>query len=92
MADDTRIVMATIDNLDPPSGWLEGGNVVTIVGEGLGETDKVLFDDEAVDPDTVGGNGLLVRVKAPPHAAGSAEVRVRNREGIRSNPLPYLYE
>jgi hypothetical protein len=97
MSDETKSAagtkMAAIFELEPNRGSIRGGNQVTIVGEGLRFTDKVLFGDRPVKPENVGPDGLRVRVIAPSHeqGPGPVEVRVLSREGMRSNPLTYMY-
>jgi hypothetical protein len=78
-------------SLDPDSGPVTGGTVVTITGTGLEPGSTVSVDGgPAITPDAINGNGTQLVFTTPPHAAGPVGVTVTNANGTTA-PLTYTY-
>ncbi|MDO9396865.1 MAG: IPT/TIG domain-containing protein, partial [Herbiconiux sp.] len=81
-----------VESLSPNHGSVSGGNSVTIRGQWIWGTKSVTFGTTDA-PITESGNGY-VTVTAPPARAGTALVKLTNREGTsvgtvyRYDPLP----
>jgi hypothetical protein len=72
--------LPVITRLSPSSGPVGGGTVVTISGHGFTKVKKVLFGGSRAGDVSRHGSKQL-RVTAPPHPAGSVDVRVMTRHG-----------
>lgn len=64
----------TVTSVNPRSGPSAGGQTVTITGSGFTAGSRVLFGSKAAVAATPSGTSL--RVKVPPHHAGTVDVRV----------------
>ena len=81
-----------IASLEPAFGPPAGGTRVTIRGANFTEADdtQVTFDGAPASGITLVSNGVLTAV-APPHALGTATVRISNRNGAAVAGGAYTY-
>lgn len=82
---------ATITELDPEEGSIEGGDTVIVSGSGFecSPEPQVLFDDAAGDVFSCGPTSLSV--ETPEHAAGTVDVTVVNSGASASNSLEFEF-
>ena len=66
----------TINKVHPTSGPGAGGDKVSITGSSLGGTSSVEFGNTPATNVSVNGSGTWITAYAPPHAAGTVDVRV----------------
>ncbi len=84
-ADDfTYIPPPTISSITPTSGPATGGTVVTITGTSFTTATEVKFGTTDATSFTV-VNGTTITATAPPHAAGTDDVRVTTPSGTSPN-------
>jgi hypothetical protein len=69
-----------VRRLTPSTGTSEGGTEVVIKGRNLTGVKKVLFGGSRAT-DVVAKNARKIVVRTPPHAAGTAQVRVVTKQG-----------
>lgn len=67
-----------VTSFSPTSGPSSGGTLVTLVGQGFAPDAQVRFDGLSAVGVQVDATGDRITCLAPSHAAGAAEVRVRN--------------
>ena len=75
------------------SGPVSGGTKITITGHGLAAADRVSFGSSqaaSFTPDAQNPEGKLT-VIAPPHSAGTVDVRVESAGGISDKTAAYHY-
>lgn len=85
---------ATLTELDPEEGDIEGGDTVTITGEDFDCTPSfptVLFGDNEADVESCGAETLTVTTPAG-DAEGDVDVTVTNAGAGASNALTFTYE
>jgi hypothetical protein len=82
---------ATLTDLDPVEGSVEGGDTVTITGTGFdcSPEPQALFGDAAGDVFACSTTSLSV--ETPEHAAGTVDVTVVNAGSSASNALPFEF-
>jgi len=64
----------TVSSVTPPTGFISGGTVVSIVGSGFSGTTSVRFGSTAASTTVLGAN--LIRAIAPPGSPGVLDVTV----------------
>ncbi|WP_123679475.1 IPT/TIG domain-containing protein [Curtobacterium sp. PhB115] len=81
----------TIDSLDPDSGPVAGGTVVTVTGTGFAEDATVSVDgSDPIEPDSISDDGTSLTFTTPAHDAGDVDVTVTTDAGT-SDPLLFEY-
>ncbi len=78
VADDalTYLAPAQIDDVDPPYGSTDGGDTVTVTGQGFNSSIDVLIDEVSAPVQQVNDEGTEVVVTTPPGDAGVVDVRI----------------
>jgi hypothetical protein len=85
-----ELVGLVVAGVDPARGPQEGGQLVTISGQGLDEDGlEVRFGGEPARLLEVTGSAL--RVRTPAHAPGEVVVEVSHEGGEAQAPVPYVY-
>ena len=77
-------------SINPGTGGIAGGTVVTISGLGFTGTTGVTFGGTAGTNIVVGSNNMLT-VQAPAKAAGSYDVVVTSPKGVSQSGVKYTY-
>ncbi|MBU0554003.1 IPT/TIG domain-containing protein [Myxococcota bacterium] len=81
-----------LSELDPPWGWLAGGESITLFGHGLLADSAARFGDAAAEVVSEGFERQRLIVRAPPaQAPGRVDVEIDNLNGAARLPLAYLY-
>jgi hypothetical protein len=80
------VVAPAITAVSPVSGPVNGGTTVTVRGTEFGAGAVVLFGTTQAAAVTVTGSTSLTAV-APPHAAGTVDIVVRNVDGLQATRL-----
>ena len=81
-----------LDELAPPMGPLEGGNVVHLIGTGLVTESRVSFANQGADVAESNDENTRLQVRAPRGAAsGPVEVSVDNDNGQLAQAGAYVY-
>jgi hypothetical protein len=76
----------TVTKVEPPEGPTAGGNTVTIEGTSLENAEEVKFGANGIDDeDFISNTDTEIEVEAPPHAAGTVDVRVVTAGGESPN-------
>lgn len=86
----TYVQAPSIASVNPDSGVMDGGTLVTITGNGFVPGTTVTFGGVAATSVTV--NSLTsIQALTPPHATGLVSVEVANANGASNLPSGYLY-
>src|SRR5690606_4957265 len=88
----TYLDVPTASSLDPSSGPVAGGQLVTVTGTGFvpGATTVTVDGVAAPAADVTVVSGIALTYLTPAHAAGPVEVTVTTAGGT-SEPLTYTY-
>ncbi len=86
-----HVPVPTILALDATEAGPAGGRLLRIVGEDFRGGTVVLFDDTVVEPRFV-FPPARIDVVAPPHAPGTATIRIRDEDGqVATSPVSLTY-
>jgi hypothetical protein len=77
----TYVAPPRVLSVDPEAGPIEGGQAVTVSGEGFRQGLILLFDNEPAE--VTASAGTIIRAVTPSHDAGFVDVTVVNPDGQR---------
>jgi hypothetical protein len=81
----TFVATPAVTALSPGKGPTTGGNTVEITGLRLGEATSVQFGETTIEAPFAEDSATTIKVKAPPHPAGTVDVRVTTLGGTSAN-------